>query len=203
MAYYHDLITEKSWKFLQDLKRNFNFILIGGWAVFLYTKGLKSKDIDIICDYTELEKLKTNYELVKNERLKKYEIHAGEFDIDIYVPYYSKLGIPVEAIQKNTRLLDGFSVPTPEALLILKQKAWQERKQSLKGEKDKIDIISLLMIDPDFEQYKALIVKYNLKEWSQDILKILDETLEVEELSINKHQFSRLKAKIIPLILAD
>src|SRR3989338_3375463 len=86
MAYYHDLITEKSFQALQKLKRKHDFVLIGGWAVFLYTKALKSRDIDFICDYEELQKLKAEYDLVKNDRLKKYEIHMGEFDVDIYVP---------------------------------------------------------------------------------------------------------------------
>jgi len=34
MQYYQDLITSKSFKILQDLKRNYKFILIGGWSVF-------------------------------------------------------------------------------------------------------------------------------------------------------------------------
>jgi len=34
MQYYQDLITSKSFKILQDLKRNNKFILIGGWSVF-------------------------------------------------------------------------------------------------------------------------------------------------------------------------
>lgn len=46
MAYYNDLITEKSWQYLQTLRRETNFVLIGGWAVYLYTKSLKSKDFD-------------------------------------------------------------------------------------------------------------------------------------------------------------
>lgn len=45
MTYYNELITEKSWKKLQELKRKYKFILIGGWAVYVYTKTLKSKDV--------------------------------------------------------------------------------------------------------------------------------------------------------------
>lgn len=48
MAYYHDLITGTSWRELKQLRRYCNFVLIGGWAAWLYTKALKSKDIDII-----------------------------------------------------------------------------------------------------------------------------------------------------------
>src|SRR3989304_5263640 len=45
MAYYHELVTQKSWEELQKLKKLVDFVLIGGWATYLYTKGLKSKDI--------------------------------------------------------------------------------------------------------------------------------------------------------------
>lgn len=51
--FYHSLITEKSFKSLQELSKDFNFVLMGGWAIFLYTRALKSKDIDIIIKYDE------------------------------------------------------------------------------------------------------------------------------------------------------
>ena len=71
--FYHELITEKSFKTLQELRKKFKFILIGGWAVFLYTKSLKSKDIDMVIDYDELGRIKKAYALSKNDRLKKYD----------------------------------------------------------------------------------------------------------------------------------
>lgn len=70
MEYYQQLITEKSFKVLQDLKRQYKFILISDWAVFCILKSLKLKDIDIICDYDELERLKEKFDIFKNERLK-------------------------------------------------------------------------------------------------------------------------------------
>ncbi|PJA52723.1 hypothetical protein CO166_04510, partial [Candidatus Roizmanbacteria bacterium CG_4_9_14_3_um_filter_36_11] len=73
-SFYQSIVTEKSWKMLQMLKKNIDFILIGGWAVYLYAKTLKSKDIDIIVDYQELDKIKKNFQLIKNDRLRKYEI---------------------------------------------------------------------------------------------------------------------------------
>lgn len=199
MTYYHDLITEKSWKFLQQFQRNYKFILIGGWAVYLYSKTLKSRDIDIICDYEELEKLKLEYELIKNERLKKYEFHAGEFDVDIYVPFYSDLGIPVEDLQSLTRNIEGFRVLELSALLILKQKAFSDRAGSLKGEKDKLDIIALIKTLHDnegFARYAALLAKYDLYFYKIALRKILQETVSAPELGLNKHQFAKLKAGI-------
>lgn len=62
--YYNDLITEKSWQTLQNLIKQIDFVLIGGWAVYLYTKSLKSKDIDIIVSYDSLSKLKSQKDML-------------------------------------------------------------------------------------------------------------------------------------------
>ena len=49
MEFWNSLLTEKSQKLLMQLKNQpIKFILIGGWAVWLYTKQQKSKDIDIV-----------------------------------------------------------------------------------------------------------------------------------------------------------
>src|SRR3989338_4387350 len=149
-GYYQDLVTDKSWKILQALEKNLNFILIGGWAVYLYSKNLKSKDIDIIIDYQELDKLKNDYQLIKNQRLKKYEIKKEGIDIDIYLPYFSDLGLPVEKLIKYTDRNQSFRVLKKEVLLFTKLKAYQEREMTIKGVKDKIDIISLVLL-PDFD----------------------------------------------------
>lgn len=200
MSYYHNLITERSWQFLQTLKRQYNFILIGGWAVYLYSKALKSKDIDFICDYQELQKLKSNYDLYKNDRLKKYEIHQGEFDIDIYVPFFSNLGIPVEKIEKNTQIIEGFKVPAPEVLLILKQTAWLNRRNSLKGEKDKIDIIALLKSGISLRRYKNFLKHYQLISYQKELQSLLKTTHEVPELQLNRHQYAKICFKYLETI---
>ncbi len=49
MEYWHNLMTEKSWKILQGLKGKFSFVLIGGWATYLWTRSLKSKVINWRC----------------------------------------------------------------------------------------------------------------------------------------------------------
>lgn len=99
--FYQNTVSHKSWQLLTQLKKKFDFILIGGWAVYLYTQGLKSKDIDIIVDFSELSKLKQAYNIIKNERLQKYEIKTEGIDIDIYLPHYSALGLPTEIIYKG------------------------------------------------------------------------------------------------------
>lgn len=198
MPYYHELITEQSWKLLQELKRRHTFILIGGWAVFLYTKALKSKDIDIICDFPELEALREHHALRKNDRLKKYEIATGEVDIDIYVPFFSDLGIPVEEVQRHTTTREGFVVPTTEVLLALKCKAWLDRGHTLKGEKDRIDVISLLRAGVDLAEFTELLARFGLNHYRETLRTLLIETREIPELGMNVHQYARFKRVILP-----
>lgn len=198
MEFYHEIITEKSFKILQDLKRQFDFILIGGWAVFLYARTLKSKDIDIIVDYSQLAKLKRTLDVSKNERLKKYEAKIEEVDIDIYLPHYSNIGFPIEEIKNYFQSVEGFKVPLPEVLLILKTYVWSQRKNTPKGKKDLIDIFSILSKDIiDWEKYKRLIEKYNLAEIDQQLKEIILSTKSISELNLLNHQMSRLKKKIL------
>ena len=122
MEFWNSLLTEKSWKVLQQLKKaNFRFIVIGGWAAYLWTKQHKSKDLDIVIpEIKDLSLLKEKYLLVKNDHLKKYEIKFGEIDLDIYLPYYSQLSLPFKVICRNTAKIESFEVVSPEVLLILK-----------------------------------------------------------------------------------
>ncbi len=196
--YYQDLITTKSFNILQDLKRNYNFILIGGWAVFLHTHKLKSKDIDIIVNYEELEKLRKKFTLNKNERLKKYEIQIDQTDVDIYLPYYSNLNIPLEEVNKYTRGVEGFMTLKPEILLILKQTAFLERQGSAKGEKDKIDIVGLLNLENfDFKLYQEILKRYDLENYLKELKNLLTGINEVPELELNQYQYSKLKKRVL------
>lgn len=196
--FYQNLITEKSFKILQNLSREFKFILIGGWAVFLYTEALKSKDIDLIVGYDELEKLRQKFTIVKNDRLKKYEIKQEEVDIDIYLPHYSEIGLPVEAIGDHTTNREGFSVPKIEVLLILKQFVFNERRGSSKGEKDKLDILSLLGVgEINWNFYQELLKKYNIGEFKEKLINLLEETKDAPELGLNEYLAAKLKRETL------
>lgn len=195
--FYQDLITQKSFKILQGLKRRYKFILIGGWAVFLYTRALKSKDIDLIVDYGELEKLKKEFDLAKNDRLKKYEIKQEEIDIDIYLPHYSEIGLPVEAVGDYIVSRGGFFVPKIEALLILKQFVFSRRQGTAKGEKDRLDVLSLLKTEEvNWRFYLGLIKKYGLGDFKENLGRLLKETRQAPELDLNEYQAAKLRNKI-------
>lgn len=199
--FYQQLLTDKSFFILTKLKKQYKFILIGGWAVYFYTNSLKSKDIDMIVDFSQLEKLKKEFFIEKNERLKKYQIKIEEVDVDIYLPFYSDLGLPVEKIIKKTILVNGFDLLEKEVLLISKLKAYQDRRASIKGQKDLIDIISLILLeDFNFKYLLDLTLKYKLKKYWQVLEKLIYETKEVPELNLNKHVFVKKKKKLLEKI---
>ena len=195
--FWHTLVIEKSYQFLQEMRKSFDFVLIGGWAIYFYTHGLKSKDIDIIVSLETLGKLKQKFDVYKNERLRKYEIKIEGIDIDIYVPYWSDLGLSINKVTENTVSLEGFRLPSKEILLILKLFVYSQRKASLKGKKDLIDIISLLYFDNiNWELLNHILEDNNLLYLKDELREILTSTTKIEELGINQKKFSDFKKKI-------
>lgn len=198
MSYYHDLITAKSWQELKELNKKVKFVLIGGWATYLYTKELKSKDIDILVEYEELGKLKENYDVTKNERLKKYEARKGEVQIDVYLPHFSSLGIPVDVLIAGSTSFEGFKVVKKEWLTSLKIYVLSLRGRSPKGEKDFLDILSLFKTGAgDIEKLKKILKDYDLKESLNFFLGMLNERTQALEVGLNKHQYKKLKTEIL------
>lgn len=200
MEFWNSLLTEKSWDLLLKINQEpFNFILIGGWAAYLWTNMHKSKDIDIVLeDFKDLNYLKRKYNLKKNDNLKKYEIEFEEIDVDIYVPFYSKLAIPVEDIKKYTIKIKGIKVVKPEALLLLKQGAEMDRKHSVKGTKDQIDIMTLLIYsDVEFKKYKEMLKRYRLEQFFQRLKEIVKNFQDIKYLNLNPREFKLRKKEIL------
>ena len=197
MEYWNTIITEKSWQVLQKIRKEIDFVLIGGWAAYLWAKSHKSKDIDIVVDYKELNKLKLNYNLKKNDNLKKYEIKVDEIDVDIYIPFYSELPI-IDKIKDYAAIVEGFKVVKPEALLILKQAAEASRSNTEKGLKDRIDIMDLLLkCSIDFAEYINLTEKEKLNNFKRRLLDIVSKFNEPKYLDLNPRQFKLKRGELI------
>ena len=200
MQFWNSILTEKSWNIMQDIKKeDWRFIVIGGWATYLWTKQHKSKDIDVvILDFDTLSLLTKKYDLKKNDALKKYEIVMGDIDIDIYVPYYSQLTLPLEVIAKYTSFVEGFEVVKPEILLILKQGAEQDRGHSIKGQKDRIDIMTLLCFaEIDFSFYRKLLKDHKLDKFRLRLKQIILEFKDLKYLELDIKKYSKIKKALL------
>ncbi|MDO8537963.1 MAG: hypothetical protein Q7S21_03705 [archaeon] len=202
--FWHESVTEQSWEKLQEFSKEFDFIVIGGWGVWLWTKQHKSKDIDVIVDFEVLQLLREKYSMEKNDRLKKYEIKLEGFDVDIYVPFYSKLVLPIEDLIKERVKIEGISTINCESLLILKQGAEIERRQSIKGQKDLIDIWTLLAFAPiDFKKYFQILGKYKKFEFGKELLdeiRSFNPNDSEKYLGVKFNEFIKLKKQILEKI---
>jgi hypothetical protein len=200
MQFWNEAVVDRSWRVLIELQKRYDFILIGGWAVYLLAHTSKSKDIDIIVDHDTLQKMRTEMVVKKSEHLRKYETARDDVSIDIYVPYYSKLTIDISELQKHVRSVEGFSIPSAEYLLLLKLDAEMSRADSIKGMKDRADILSLLIsnaVDP--AEYEAVIRKHTSKAYSERLKEIVNKsTKEYEYLDIvNYRRIKLIKKKIM------
>lgn len=190
------MVTGKSWQLLQQIKGKFRFILIGGWAVYLLARTQKSKDIDVIVDLETLHKIKAEFDLRKNDSLRKYEIKSDGIDIDIYVPHYSALALPAEKVESLK--LEGFDVARPEELLILKQGAEAGRRHSEKGEKDRIDIMSLLFkSDFDFIRYRRILKSNNKESLVKSLAEVIREFTGFKHFDMLPSEFKRRKLQLL------
>jgi hypothetical protein len=131
---WRDEIVEKSWQVLGQLRGLADFILIGGWGVYLWTKKLKSRDIDVCIDQENFYKLQSrllqrDYGLKRNVRLMKFEALIDDVEVDIYTPFMSKLVVPCLDMfdKKLYSLIERFKVAIPEVLVLLKTQAAQQR----------------------------------------------------------------------------
>ncbi len=204
MEFWNSEITNKSWEMLIDFSRKYDFILIGGWAIYLYSQLQKSRDIDIIVSYESFSVISNDYPVKKNMSLKKYEIKFKDFDVDIYLPHFSILSVPPsDILDLYSTVVANIKVPTIETLLTLKLGAYSDRLNSIKGDKDSLDIVGLLSkADINMEELKSIFRKYNLYHFSDHLKNAIlrfDHRL-LPYLNLNENSFSKLKKRLLEQI---
>ncbi len=204
MEFWNSDITNESWKELLVLSTKYNFILIGGWAIYLYTKLQKSRDIDMVVDYDQIKLLSVDFEMRKNPSLYRYEIKFQKFDIDVYTPFYSKLTVPPEDLINNYTLIENIRVPRVEELLILKLGAFDDRMNSIKGQKDRLDITGLAFYSNiDYSRLKTLLNKYEKPSY---INLYVNAIAHIEKrllpfLNLNESTYAKMKKKTLEKII--
>ena len=204
MEFWNSDITNESWKELLVLSTKYNFILIGGWAIYLYTKLQKSRDIDMVVDYDQIKLLSVDFEMRKNPSLYRYEIKFQKFDIDVYTPFYSKLTVPPEDLINNYTLIENIRVPRVEELLILKLGAFDYRMNSIKGQKDRLDITGLAFYSNiDYSRLKTLLNKYEKPSYIDLYVNAIAhiEKRLLPFLNLNESTYAKMKKKTLEKII--
>lgn len=204
MEFWNSDITNESWKELLVLSTKYNFILIGGWAIYLYIKLQKSRDIDMVVDYDQIKLLSVDFEMRKNPSLYRYEIKFQKFDIDVYTPFYSKLTVPPEDLINNYTLIENIRVPRVEELLILKLGAFDDRMNSIKGQKDRLDITGLAFYSNiDYSRLKTLLNKYEKPSYIDLYVNAIAhiEKRLLPFLNLNESTYAKMKKKTLEKII--
>ena len=204
MEFWNSDITNESWKELLVLSTKYNFILIGGWAIYLYIKLQKSRDIDMVVDYDQIKLLSVDFEMRKNPSLYRYEIKFQKFDIDVYTPFYSKLTVPPEDLINNYTLIENTRVPRVEELLILKLGAFDDRMNSIKGQKDRLDITGLAFYSNiDYSRLKTLLNKYEKPSYIDLYVNAIAhiEKRLLPFLNLNESTYAKMKKKTLEKII--
>lgn len=134
-------------------------VFIGGIAVYAYVASNEASasmaatthDADLmisVSDYADLRDLEV---LTPNRRLGKQQFVKNDFEFDVYVQGQSDLVIPVDEAVAHSRLVNGLRVACPEHLIILKMKAFEDRKGTPKGAKDEDDLVRILLVTGQFD----------------------------------------------------
>ena len=206
MEFWNSDITNESWKELLSLSTKYSFTLIGGWAIYMYTKLQKSRDIDIVVDYDQFKMLSTDFEMRKNPSLRKYEIKFQKFDIDVYTPFYSRLAVPPQDLINSYTIIENIRVPKVEELLILKIGAFEERMNSIKGQKDHLDIAGLAFYSSiDYVRLRNVLDSYGKTLYIDLLVKAIG-TIErrlLPYLNLNESTYARIKKKTLEAIVSQ
>jgi hypothetical protein len=206
MEFWNSDITNESWKELLSLSTKYSFTLIGGWAIYMYTKLQKSRDIDIVVDYDQFKMLSTDFEMRKNPSLRKYEIKFQKFDIDVYTPFYSRLAVPPQDLINSYTIIENIRVPKVEELLILKIGAFEERMNSIKGQKDRLDIAGLAFYSSiDYVRLRNVLDSYGKTLYIDLLVKAIG-TIErrlLPYLNLNESTYARIKKKTLEAIVSQ
>ncbi|MCW6159899.1 MAG: hypothetical protein LVQ95_02305 [Candidatus Micrarchaeales archaeon] len=164
--------TNESMAVLNSLKRSVDFVLIGGWAVYMYTNAQKSEDVDIALDYSQLGFFK-KYGVGEYERMRIKYSKIGNVVVDLFIPEFtdSDLPVPVSVILRDCVLVNGIKVVRKELLLLLKLWAYFGN-DAIKLRKDEIDVATLLFYtDINLKAFKRYIDEYKItRRRSSDVL---------------------------------
>ncbi len=114
------------------------------------------------------------------------------------MPHYSRLALPARVISEQAAQVEGFDVVRPEALLILKQGAEEDRAHSVKGQKDRIDILTLLCHAPiNFNTYRKMLEQHGLQRYRQRLKAIVMAFRDFKHLNTNPHEYAKIKRRLL------
>jgi hypothetical protein len=127
---------------------------IGGVAVYAHAASRAetakfagmSHDADFMILLPDFADLRDIEVLTPNRRLGKQQFSKDGFEFDVYVEGQHDLPVPAAEAVAWSQTRSELRVACPEHLLVLKLKAYEDRKGTGKGSKDEDDVVRLLLV---------------------------------------------------------
>ncbi len=134
-------------------------VFIGGIAIASYAAVQKkvtlvvpfSHDVDFMISVADYGDLRDIEAIIPNQRLSKSQFTRDGFEFDVYVEGTHDLPVPYDEAFTESLLINNLRVASIPHLLVLKLKAYQDRRASSKGQKDQDDIFRCLLYATEFE----------------------------------------------------
>jgi len=191
--------TERSLRLLGSLASRSDFVLIGGWAVYLYVGAQKSQDIDIVIGYDGLNYFR-QFGISEYPRSKiKYSVVEGVV-IDLFVEEFidPDMPFPSSIVLNNYVRIQNIKVVDRNILLLLKLWGYFSADET-KHRKDIIDVVSLLFYgDIDLGKVNEYVEKYKIgrRKSSDAMLEYLDIGTTLADFIVGKNEdYAKLRER--------
>lgn len=129
---------------------------------------------------------------VSNRRLSKHQMIRAGIEFDIYVERQNNLAIPYDEAFAHAVMFSGIKVACLEHLLILKLNAHIDRISSSKGDKDRRDIVTIVMAMND-KFHRDQLMPHLREKHVQSLCKIEESSVFTEMSAGNSHKTKSLR----------
>lgn len=197
------MATEREWqevlRTVQGLSREFDndIIAIGGVAVALHSHGSRvftekdfTHDADVYVSSAAWPSFRDEFDVVLNRRLSKSQTKIGKVEVDLYVEYGHSLRFEFEELAHASTVIKNVRVAGLEHILLLKLDAYDSRRHSEHGKKDRRDIAKILIL---LENSDPSIV---LAAASKKDIRILEEIMRSQVFFEIAHRNAHLARKL-------
>jgi hypothetical protein len=197
-------VSERMLQFVKEFPDD--TILIGGIAVYLHSLASEragvpaeyTQDVDVYVGLPAWGTIRENYETTPNNRLAKSQMKLGSVEFDIYVQKAAELCVTYEQVALYAERIDGIRVACKEHLLLLKLKAFANRKASSHGRKDRRDLAKLLVLLADSKPDQIL--AYVTDKDVSLLLEVICPDVFLELTNQNAHLASKLRKRAVKYV---
>lgn len=178
-------------------------VLIGGVATYLHVQRRPrshlplemTHDTDAAISARGMGSLRDELPVTTNPRLHKEQVIVEDVDVDLYPQFVSRLRFSYEDLAPYAQRYRGFQIASVPQLLLLKLDAYEDRKGSAKGAKDRRDVGKLLVLLGGSPQARSLFGALASKEDFRNLAAVIRSGVFLEIARGNAKTAAALRAK--------